>query len=65
MLIIMENTGSLIHREDVTRGHMSLAAEAGAIITLTEELVHWIRLLFSGRLVLSMQQQKLTELISM
>ncbi|WP_165397060.1 hypothetical protein [Legionella sainthelensi] len=42
---------------------MSLAAEAGAIITLTEELVHWIRFLFSGRLVLSMQQHKISTAI--
>ncbi|WP_160116889.1 hypothetical protein [Legionella sainthelensi] len=42
MPIIMENTGSLIHREDVTRGNMSLAVEAGAIITLTEDLVGFV-----------------------
>ena len=59
------STGPLQRGDDVTEANMSMGGAAGAIISTADNLVDWVRLLFSGRLIPSMQEKELTNLVSM
>jgi D-alanyl-D-alanine carboxypeptidase len=57
--------GSIKYGQDVTDTNMSLAGAAGAILATSDDIVRWVDLLFSGKIIAAPQQKELTEMVSM
>ena len=60
-----KSTGSIKYGDDVTDTNLSVGGPAGAILATTEDVIHWVRLLFSGAVLAEKQQKELQDVISM
>ncbi len=59
------STGKLVSGEDVTTANMSMAGAAGAVISTTGDLVNWVKMLYTGKLLAPAQQKELLQIVSM